>query len=282
MSQKSLLSVRSVLNRDPRPSEAAYVSGTIKLTRSKDGHKIVFMESAYRNRVEEFFRDLKFRYRIVKTAKEQVDRYLASDFNLVAITRPEETDISRFIALLLEPKGTHGQGDVFLQKFVEILKRELPEGSVSRFTANSDKFKDAQIITEYTTSKGRRIDLLIKLPTGFRIGIENKIYAGDQEKQLLDYSEYLKDTSGNNYVLIYLTCGERTPSMESIPEELRKKLEKTGNFISLSYKKFLIPWLQECLKGCEADKVRWFIRDFITWVYKNCEEVKSNGQPESA
>ena len=251
------------------------------MTRSSDGHKIVFMESTYRNRLEEFFRDLKFRYRIVKITKEQVDRYLASDFNLVALTHPEETDISRFIALLLEPKGTHGQGDVFLQKFVEILKRELPGESAGRFAADSNKFKDAQIITEHTTSRGRRIDLLIKLPTGFRIGIENKIYAGDQEKQLLDYSEYLKETSGNNYVLIYLTCGERTPSKESIPEELRNKLEKTGNFISLSYRRLLIPWLRECLKECEADKVRWFIRDFITWIHKNCEEVKTDGYPES-
>ena len=87
------------------------------------------MERTYRTRnekffgdLEKFFGDLRFRYRIARISKEQTDRYLASDFNLVGITAPKEEDIPRYIALLLEPKGTHGQGDVFLRKFLEILQ----------------------------------------------------------------------------------------------------------------------------------------------------------------
>jgi hypothetical protein len=40
----------------------------------------------------------------------------------------------------------------------------------------------------------------------------------------------------------------------------------------------LIPWLKECFKECEAEKVRWFLRDFITWIGKNFREEVEDAQ----
>lgn len=88
------------------------------------------MEAEYKQKLSRFFGDLLFRYRIAKSIKAQMDRYLASDFNFVSILTPKEETISRFIALLLEPNGVHGQGEVFLRKFVETLRECLRKRSV--------------------------------------------------------------------------------------------------------------------------------------------------------
>lgn len=224
-----------------------------------------------------FLHDLEFRYRIVKNIKKKVDKYLAPDFNLVSITNPEENDISRFIALLLNPKGEHGQGDMFLRKFLEVLRQNLPH-KLDKFD-NLDDLEEATVETEFPTPENRRIDILIRLPNNrFGVGIENKLGGEDQKNQLRDYNSYLKKTFGQDYVLIYLTCDGREPSEDSISESEREELKKEGKLITISYRKLLIPWLQESLKECEADKVRWFVKDFISWIEENCKEVKNEGE----
>ena len=235
-------------------------------------------EAEYKQKLSRFFGDLSFRYRIAKSVKAQMDRYLASDFNLVSMLAPGEEIISRLIALLLEPDGVHGQGKVFLEKFVETLNKCLKERSIENPMRNAGEIGNAKVETEHSTDKGRRIDIFIDLPN-FVIGIENKIWAGDQKDQLKDYGEYLAKR-GKDYLLIFLTCNGRGPSEWSITKEERAELEKEGKLITLSYRQLLLPWLKECLKECEADKVRWFIRDFISWIEENCREVSDDGQEE--
>ena len=236
-------------------------------------------ETEYKQKLSRFFGDLLFRYRIAKSVKAQTDKYLASDFNLVRILAPGEEAISRLIALLLEPNGAHGQREVFLEKFVETLRERLRKRGVESPMGNVGEIGNAKVETEHSTDKGRRIDILIDLPN-FVIGIENKMWAGDQKDQLKDYGEYLVN-KGKDYLLIFLTCDGREPSEWSIPKDDRAKLEEKGKLTTLSYRKLLLPWLEECLKECEADKVRWFIRDFISWIKENCKEVSKDGQEEN-
>ncbi|EDP76309.1 PD-(D/E)XK nuclease family protein [Hydrogenivirga sp. 128-5-R1-1] len=235
-------------------------------------------EAEYKQKLGRFFGDLLFRYRIAKSVKAQMDRYLASDFNLVSLLAPGEETISRLIALLLEPDGVHGQGKVFLEKFVEILRKNLKKRGVENPMEDVGEFCNAKVETEHSTDKGGRVDIFIDLPN-FVIGIENKIRARDQKDQLKNYNEYLKNKR-ESYLLIFLTCDGREPSEWSIPKGERAELEKSGKLITLSYGEFLKSWLKECLKECEADKVRWFIRDFISWIEENCKEVSDDGQKE--
>ncbi len=151
-------------------------------------------EAEYKQKLGRFFGDLLFRYRIAKSVKAQMDKYLASDFNLVSLLAPGEETISRLIVLLLEPKGVHGQGKVFLEKFVEILRKNLKDRGVGNPMENVGEIGNAKVDTEHSTDKGRRIDILIDFPN-FVIGIENKIWAGDQKDQLKDYNEYLATVS---------------------------------------------------------------------------------------
>ncbi|RUM49916.1 MAG: hypothetical protein DSY47_02775 [Hydrogenothermus sp.] len=200
--------------------------------------------------------------------KKEIDRYLSTDFNLIEIIQPDENKISDVIKLLLEPDGVHGQGVLFLKIFLKKL-----EG----FT-NKDIFIDfskVEIEREKTTSllkdkENRRIDLLIKSDS-YVIGIENKPWAGEQENQLEDYFNYLKELSGSKeFLLIYLHgFGEKPKSISE------KTVEKNSDkFLFTSYRKFLIPWLNDCYKECESQKVRFFLKDFKEWILKNFRDIE--------
>ena len=91
------------------------------------------------------------------------------------------------------------------------------------------------------------------------IGLENKIWARETPGQLEKYFNYLKDNY-KNFILIFLTPNGR--QAETAIEEMRR----SSRYFEWSYKDLLKPWLKECLKECKAEKVRFFIQDFIDWI----------------
>jgi len=59
-------------------------------------------------------------------------------------------------------------------------------------------------------------------------------------------------------------------------EQTKEKLKQEGKFLEVSYNNFLKPWLIKCYKECEAEKVRWFLKDFANWIENNFEEVEND------
>ena len=96
-----------------------------------------------------------------------------------------------------------------------------------------DKIKDAKfenVYREFQTKEGRRIDILIVFDK-FEIIIENKINAGDQENQLLDYYND-RYNNGKEIFLVYLTRWKYEASEYSIEKETREKLKDKIYYLS--------------------------------------------------
>ena len=75
--------------------------------------------------------------------------------------------------------------------------------------------------------------------------IENKIYAGDQDKQLTRYDNYGKTTFGaDGYLLVYLTLYGCDASKESTAT---KSAEEVG-YLRLSYAEDILRWLEQCVR----------------------------------
>lgn len=96
-----------------------------------------------------------------------------------------------------------------------------------------DKIKNAKfenVYREFQTKDGRRIDILIVFDK-FEIIIENKINAGDQENQLLDY---YKDryNNGKEIFLVYLTRWKYEASEYSISKETKEELKDKIYYLS--------------------------------------------------
>ena len=96
-----------------------------------------------------------------------------------------------------------------------------------------DKIKNAKfenVFREFQTKECRRIDILIVFDK-FEIIIENKINAGDQENQLLDY---YKDryNNGKEIFLVYLTRWKYEASEYSISKETKEELKDKIYYLS--------------------------------------------------
>ncbi len=209
----------------------------------------------------------------LKTQKEiwkGINVYLAKSFNLVKLLNPanEENKFSDIIRMLLDPDGEHAQGDIFLKLFYQaVLKLSDNINLVS--SLNYISLKKAKIIREKVTKekeeeKFKRLDLLIEPNTASQydlpaIGLENKIWAPETPRQLEEYFDYLKNKY-ENFILIFLTPDGREA------ETSTKEMRKSSKYFECSYRDLLEPWLKECLKECKAEKVRFFIQDFIDWI----------------
>lgn len=178
------------------------------------------------------------------------------NFNIFEILklRQDETKLhTPFLAELLSPNGSHGLKELFLRAFIE------------KFLNNIDfDYKSASVKSEFNIgykseecTKGGRIDIFISDEQGNAIIIENKIYACDQQNQLLRYYNYAKDEKLNAY-LFYLTLDGCLPHKKS-----------TGNkdiaYECISYRKDILGWLDRCveLSAC-FPIVRETIRQYIT------------------
>ena len=165
------------------------------------------------------------------------------NYNLFSILNIERYELkhSALIANLLDPKGSHGCGDTFLRAFFEIALKE-----------RTYLFEDCTLphsYTEYYTGPiagdtGGRIDILVK-SSRYGLIIENKIYAGDQDKQLTRYDNYGKETFGaDGYLLVYLTLYGYDASKESTAT---KSAEEVG-YLRLSYAEDILCWLEQCAR----------------------------------
>ena len=202
-----------------------------------------------------------------REATRRLDHFLSTGFNIFEVIRPDEKRLSKIIADLLNPSGSHGQQRKFLDAF---LRRVIEENDL---LGSLLKQQPCSVICEsqtvYIESSQRRIDIRVKFENNaFELGIENKPWAGDQEQQLNDYIDDLRKRS-DKFCLVYLTPEGRNPSENSIEASRREDLKNDRKLICVSYSRHIREWIEECCRLCESDKFRWFLRDFMEYIIDN-------------
>lgn len=156
-------------------------------------------------------------------------------FNIIGLKTEEVRLHSALIAELLNPHGSHGLSNSCLKSFLKML--DLP----------SDYFDSTKISKDYkeryigpvTKSEGGRIDIIIE-DGNHALIIENKIYAEDQENQMLRYYNYARKRFPKGYKLVYLTLDGCEPDECSFGG-------KDFEIDYLSYKNEIVDWLNECI-----------------------------------
>lgn len=225
--------------------------------------------------IQQFFREVENICTREQALQEERHRK-GENYNLFSILSIERYELkhSALIANLLDPKGSHGCGDAFLRAFFEIALKE-----------RAYPFEDCTHLhsyTEYYTGPiagdtGGRIDILVK-SSHYGLIIENKIYAGDQDKQLTRYDNYGKETFGaDGYLLVYLTLYGYDASKESTAT---KSAEEVG-YLRLSYAKDILLWLKECVRLADnkplvRESLNQYIRTIkqLTYQDMNQEDIQ--------
>ena len=227
--------------------------------------------------IQRFFQEVASICALGQAQQEERNRK-GENYNLFSILSIERYELkhSALIANLLDPKGSHGCGDAFLRAFFEIALKE-----------RTYLFEDCTLphsYTEYYTGPiagdtGGRIDILVESKSShYGLIIENKIYAGDQDKQLTRYDNYGKETFGaDGYLLVYLTLYGYDASKESTAT---KSAEEVG-YLRLSYAKDILLWLKECVRLADnkplvRESLNQYIRTIkqLTYQDMNQEDIE--------
>lgn len=227
--------------------------------------------------IQRFFQEVASICALEQAQQEERNRK-GENYNLFSILSIERYELkhSALIANLLDPEGSHGCGDAFLRAFFEIALKE-----------RTYLFEDCTLphsYTEYYTGPiagdtGGRIDILVESKSShYGLIIENKIYAGDQDKQLTRYDNYGKKTFGaGRYLLVYLTLFGSEASKESTAT---KSAEEVG-YLRLSYAKDILLWLKECVRLADnkplvRESLNQYIRTIkqLTYQDMNQEDIQ--------
>gem|GEM_PF-1313675 len=215
------------------------------------------------------FRGLAHGMQGLLTQAEAAERQSAPWYNVFALLRAdtdEDKTHTPFLADLLNPKGSHGQGATFLEAFVARCRTKLgfipPPGEIpgSSWVVQTQRYTSFGVI-----------DLVVIAPAlGYIIAIENKVLAGEQQNQLERYSQWLQ-TQRDCYPhqnLVFLT-----------PEGRRATSTQHARYIRLSYGTDIAAILNAALPGIAADRVRAVVEQYIDTV-RQIGAVNSEGVPD--
>lgn len=169
---------------------------------------------------------------------KKISDLTGENFNIFRILKLESSEVrlhSAFLAELLNPKGNHGQKDVFLRLFA---KKFCFKSNTIDTESCTVKIENHIAFINEDQTEGGRIDILITDKLGNQIIIENKIYAPDQNNQLLRYYKY-----NQNADIIYLTLDGKEPQEKSYGNLLNNT-----HFKCYSYELHILNWLDQCRK----------------------------------
>lgn len=191
--------------------------------------------------------------------QKKTEAYTANRFNPFRFLRKDELGLSAILAFFLNPKETHGQGDIFLNSFLKKLK-------LHHFLS----YDDVYVEVEKTIDDKRRQDIFLQgILNGklqWVLAIENKLnWAGEQPKQIANYLSYLENYKlGRNYFLMFLPVKSYDPT--TIDAEVWQKSVKSRNAIVWDAN-LIIEWLEDVI--VIAPEIQSFVRFFIKYLKEN-------------
>lgn len=215
-------------------------------------------EAHLQARIHVFFAGVAPAVTVAVEAEKALDRVAATNFSVFHYFKENENLVSGIFADLLRPDGSHGQGTVFLGLFLKEIDRGGKAGVRKRRDYGS--LERCSVYTEYPTSKGRRIDIALKLEDMW-IGIENKPWAGEQPEQLQHYLEDLQQRKDAQACVLYLSgTGDDAKTIQDNDHYLTIPYGHTKDGPSVAH------WIAACHRRCEAEKVRWFLKDVLEYI----------------
>lgn len=204
------------------------------------------------------FENILFEFQKIKDKENALSKQESIRFNVLDFFHIDETLHSRLLGFFLDKRATHGQGDLFLKKFIERLG-----------------YTDYEKGKWNVTIEKQKIDILIERKYPFStIIIENKSNgAYDQENQIYRYwhkAIYLKNKNESadkdKYKIIYLVSNDgKLPSQNTImkPNNFSKDLpEKVPIEIDIwNFNNQIKDWLSDCLPLLSKENYR--LKEYI-------------------
>lgn len=207
----------------------------------------------------------------LETAQALYSRQLSPNFNTFDYINTDELGLSRILATLLDPKGSHAQQETFLKLFVEHCLPDMYTPTERQVFLNN--LEKTEVFLEEVTRKSgtqRRMDIYLKCQLdndSYGICIENKPYAADQYNQLIDYYKELEERGHTNRHIVYLNEYNDAPSEYSVDAKTLASWRQDHQYSHLRFSE-LIDWLKACQVECQNHSVSEFIAQLIKFIQK--------------
>ena len=219
--------------------------------------------------VQRLINEVSQKVKALETAQALYSRQLAPKFNTFDFINTDELGLSRILADLLNPKGSHSQQEDFLKLFVEhCLPTIYSKPNWQPFIEHLDKTKVKLEEQALASGTQRRMDIYLRYQVGddsYGICIENKPYAADQHNQLIDYYKELKERGHTNRYIVYLNEYNNTPSEYSVDTKTLDSWRKENQYSHLRFSD-LVGWLKACQIECQNHSVSEFIAQLIKFI----------------
>lgn len=180
------------------------------------------------------------------------------NFNIFKILKIESKEvlICRFLGEFLDPYGSHKMGIFPLKQFLNIIGVYVEDNELYY----------ASIELEEGTDENRRIDIVIYVGNKV-IPIEVKVWAGDQNAQLVDYYNFLfKDLSAKDKIY-YLTPNGHSPSKSSLDKLVLEK-----QVICISFKEDISEWIKILIDSNPQEEIKFILNCFEEIIEDMCRE----------
>jgi hypothetical protein len=171
----------------------------------------------------------------------------APNFTPLEFLDTRERGLSRILAWLLNPRGSHEQGAAFLEEFTRWLELD------DEWRLGLD---DAHVILEAPTIAITRVgylDVLVRLK-GRMLAIENKPTATDQPEQVRRYLADLASRRLDAHCLVYLSGTGSAPSDKSVGADEFGAAVAIGTLRVRGYAA-IADWMDACVPRCVAPTV---------------------------
>lgn len=192
-------------------------------------------------------------------------------FTILGVEHYENKTHSNFIAELLDPEGSHLLGPVFLEEFISSIKHE------SKFSTKKAKVIKEFHIAKKSKDEGGRIDILIEDANKNLISIENKIYAGDQENQLIRYTNYKKESNTVYYLTLFGEDASEYSTKDETNTENTFNLKSGEDYYTISYANDILKWLLKCQQlATDIPQLREAIKQYALLIKKLTNQTMDN------
>ena len=220
-----------------------------KFQRFVDEHETIIVEGFKKD-----FGKVSNGYSKIKDLCELINKKEATDFNVFSILDRDRYEVrthTPFLFELLNSKGTHGQGNLFLSTF---LTKLLSYNEEEAFHPNWHVIKESEYI-----------DLRLEnYSLGKAIYIENKIDSDAHSGQLSRYFKKWKEGfSKGEGAFIYLTPKGTNPSEDGFDEEIYQRKLVIEELKPFSYREDILDWLESIFKKIQAPRVQQTIHQYI-------------------
>ncbi|MES3093372.1 PD-(D/E)XK nuclease family protein [Sphingomonas aerolata] len=187
----------------------------------------------------------------------------APDFTPMTFLDTREKGLSRILAWLLDPCGSHAQGGVFLTAFLAWL------GLDDDWLLHVETAKVLLEAPINANGRGGYIDVLIRM-NGRMLAIENKPTAIDQHMQVERYLADLRSRKLAGHCLLYLSGTGNDPSAASIRPKMLDRETEQGTLEIRGYSD-LVEWLDACAAVCQAPPVHIMLQGLVKYVRQEFE-----------